>query len=119
MRISCWSSDVCSSDLVNRVFDTFDGGGAGPLAAWIVLSRDFGHLEPIRDAVQGLVVAFRDKFADADADERVRSAVMLVAICAFGDAVIGPYLRDMLGQDDDAMRTLAARVLPQIGRAHV
>src|SRR3546814_20577167 len=90
MRISDWSSDVCSSDLnvlyhfesaaglqsalmasmiddlvtalgdavaqiksddgapftiVNRVFDAFDGGGAGPLAAWIVLSRGFSHLE--------------------------------------------------------------------------
>lgn len=106
------SDDGAPFTIVNRVFDAFDGGGAGPLAAWIVLSRGFSHLEPVRDAVQALVVAFRDKFADADADERVRSAVMLVAICAFGDAVIGPHLRDMLGQDDDAMRNLAARLLP-------
>src|SRR3546814_14241882 len=125
MRISDWSSDVCSSDLnvlyhfesaaglqsalmasmiddlvtalgdavaqiksddgapftiVNRVLDAFDGGGAGPLAAWIVLSRGFSHLAPVRDAVQALVIAFRDKFADEDADERVRPAVMPVAI---------------------------------------
>jgi hypothetical protein len=36
----------------------------------------------------------------------------MVATCAFGDAVIGPHLRDMLGQDEDAMRSLAAKLLP-------
>src|SRR3546814_9381351 len=55
------SDDGAPFTVVNRVFDAFDGGGAGPLAAWIVLSRDFGHLEPIRDAVQGLVVALDRK----------------------------------------------------------
>ncbi len=98
--------------IVDQVFDAFGEGGAGQLAAWIALSRDFSHLEPVREAVNGLVVAFRDKFLDEDADPRVRSAVLMIAVCAFGDAVIGPHLRDMLGQDDDAMRSLAAKLLP-------
>src|SRR3546814_15106463 len=85
------SDDGAPFTVVNRVFDAFDGGGAGPLAAWIVLSRDFGHLEPIRDAVQGLVVAFLDKFSHADAAERVRSAVVLGALSPSGPAARGPH----------------------------
>jgi len=76
------------------------------------MSRDFGHLEPIREAVRSLVIAFRDKFVDEDADARVRAAVLLIAVCAFGDAVIGPQLRDMLGQGDDELRTITAKLIP-------
>lgn len=99
-------------EIVEQVFDAFDTGGAGQLAAWIAVSRDFSQLEPIREAVNNLVVAFRDKFLDEEADPRVRSAVLLVAISAFGDAVIGPHLRDMLDQPDDQMRKIVARLLP-------
>lgn len=106
------SDTAAPRELVNQVFDAFDRGGAGQLAAWIAMSRDFGHLEPIREAVRSLVIAFRDKFVDEDADARVRAAVLLIAVCAFGDAVIGPHLRDMLGQDDDEMRNITAKLIP-------
>jgi hypothetical protein len=36
----------------------------------------------------------------------------MMAVTAFGDAVIGPYVRDMLDQKGDAMRDLVARILP-------
>ncbi len=41
--------------IVDRVFDAFAKGGAGPLAAWIILSGNVEHLEPVRDAVRSLV----------------------------------------------------------------
>jgi AcrR family transcriptional regulator len=111
--VAALSSDSAAPRaLVNRVFDAFDQGGAGQLAAWIAMSRDFGHLEPIREAVHSLVIAFRDKFVDEGADARVRAAVLMMAVCAFGDAVIGPHLRDMLGQNDDAMRNITAKLIP-------
>jgi AcrR family transcriptional regulator len=111
--VAALSSDSAAPrTLVNRVFDAFDQGGAGQLAAWIAMSRDFGHLEPIREAVRSLVVAFRDKFVDEGADARVRAAVLLVAVCAFGDAVIGPQLREMLGQGDDELRNITAKLIP-------
>jgi AcrR family transcriptional regulator len=111
--VAALSSDSAAPRaLVNRVFDAFDQGGAGQLAAWIAMSRDFGHLEPIREAVRSLVVAFRDKFVDEDADSRVRAAVLLIAVCAFGDAVIGPQLREMLGQSDDELRNITAKLIP-------
>src|ERR1700677_1750841 len=37
--------------LTDSVFDAFDQGGAGRLAAWIVLSGDLRHLQPVRAAV--------------------------------------------------------------------
>ena len=38
--------------------------------------------------------------------------VLFIALCAFGDSIIGNPLRDMLGQDDDATREILARVIP-------
>lgn len=98
--------------VADQVFDAFDKGGAGPLAAWIILSGDVEHLEPVRQAVRSLVEAIVGQSTDEGAPERVRMAVLMMAVCAFGDAVIGPYVRDMLDQEDDAMRSLIARILP-------
>lgn len=100
--------------LIDAVFDAFDQGGAGRLAAWIALSGDLQHLEPVRAAVQDLVQAICDKFA-AEGEQtqaRVTSAVLFIALCAFGDAVIGAPLRDMLDRDEDAARKIVARLLP-------
>lgn len=98
--------------VADRVFDAFDKGGAGQLAAWIMLSGDVEHLEPVRDAVGGLVDAILGQSSDEGDPDRVRAAVLLMAITAFGDAVIGPSVRNMLHQPDDAMRDLIARMLP-------
>lgn len=98
--------------IADRVFDAFDKGGAGALAAWIVLSGEVEHLEPVREAVRELVAAIAAQSDDPGTEERVRGAVLMMAVCAFGDAVIGPHVRDMLGEPDDAMRALVARMLP-------
>lgn len=101
-------------DVVNAVFDAFAQGGAGRLAAWIALSGDLGHLQAVRAAVGGLVEAIRDKLGDPDgqARERIRSAVLFIALGAFGDALIGPPLRDMLDRDEEAARRITADLLP-------
>ncbi|WP_292090823.1 TetR/AcrR family transcriptional regulator [Brevundimonas sp.] len=100
-------------DLVNAVFDAFSQGGAGCLAAWISLSGDLSHLEPVRAAVQDLVQAICDKMGgDGQSRERVGSAVLFIALSAFGEALIGPPLRDMLAQPEDAGRKVVAGLLP-------
>jgi len=77
------------------------------------MEREFDHLEPIGQAVNDLVIAIESRFPKLqDADARIRSVVLLVAIAAFGDAVIGPNLRGMLRQKPDAMRQILARMLP-------
>src|SRR3546814_8767947 len=92
--------------IADRVFDAFDKGGAGPLAAWIILSGDVEQLEPVRAAVRALVEAIVGQSTDEAAPDRVRAAVLMMAVTAFGDAVIGPHVRAMLDQPDDAMRDL-------------
>src|SRR3546814_8936422 len=59
--------------VADRVFDAFDKGGAGPLAAWIILSGDVEQLEPVRAAVRALVEAIVGQSTDEAAPDRVRS----------------------------------------------
>lgn len=102
-------------ELVNAVFDAFSSGGAGRLAAWITLSGDLSHLEPVRAAVQSLVEAIGDKMdvPEGPARQNLGSAVLFIALSAFGEAMIGPPLRDMLDQPDDAARRVVASLLPR------
>jgi AcrR family transcriptional regulator len=110
------SDQTAARTLVDIMFDAFDSGGAGALAAWIALSNRYEHLEPVREAVSELVAAVDDKIAAAGGESarQIPSALLFITLCAFGDALIGPPLRDMLGRDPDAVRRLAARLLPAI-----
>jgi AcrR family transcriptional regulator len=108
------SDEASSRILVDAVFDAFDKGGAGMLAAWIALSQRHAHLEPIRAAVGELVDAIDNKSGKLPGDKprRIQSAILIMVLCAFGDAVIGPQLREMLGRDPDSVRRVATRLLP-------
>lgn len=101
--------------LIDKVFDAFDKGGAGQLAAWIALSGKQTALEPIQKAVTELVNAIEEKFAATgdESHQRVTSAVLFIALCAFGDAIIGGALVDMLGRERDAAREITALLLPR------
>ncbi|MCE3290843.1 MAG: TetR/AcrR family transcriptional regulator [Caulobacter sp.] len=100
--------------VINEVFDAFGEGGAGKLAAWIVLSGDLSHLEPVRAELLALVEGIRTKLGDEDglARDRISAAVLLIALSAFGDAMIGPPLREMLGRPEDSTRRVVAGLLP-------
>lgn len=102
--------------LVDMVFDAYDKGGAGALAAWISFSGNVRHLKPVREAVTELVTTIEDKFAHevGEVHRAVTSAVLFTALMAFGDSVIGEPLRDMLGRDRAASRKLAAFLLPKL-----
>jgi AcrR family transcriptional regulator len=108
------SDEAAPRQLVDIVFDAFENGGAGMLAAWMALSQEISHLEPVSEAVKGLVRAIEER-AQVEGDaahRRVTSAVLLISLCAFGDSVIGDPLREMLGRDKDAARRVTARLLP-------
>ncbi len=100
--------------LIDIVFDAFGEGGAGMLAAWIALSNKHAHLEPVRAAVDDLVRAIdeRSMSAGVPRPRHIQSAILFITLCAFGDAVIGPQLRHMLGRDADSVRRVAAHLLP-------
>ena len=101
--------------LVDIVFDAFDKGGAGRLAAWIALSGNLEHFGNIQRAVGGLVKAVEDKFAHESGDPHigVTSAIIFLALMAFGDAVIGAPLKDILERERATSRKIAAMLLPK------
>ncbi|WP_310085068.1 TetR/AcrR family transcriptional regulator [Caulobacter sp. BE254] len=110
------SDERAPRTVVDIVFAAFDEGGAGHLAAWIALSNRYEHLEPVREAVVDLVAALNEKVLTSgdDPPRHIPSALLLITLCAFGDAVIGGPLREMLGRDRDAVRRLAANLLPAL-----
>ncbi|HKD21410.1 MAG TPA: TetR family transcriptional regulator [Rhizomicrobium sp.] len=107
-------------ELIDMVFDAFDKGGAGKLAAWIALSGNIEHLDSIEKAVNSLVEAVEEKFAAETGDPHmgVTSAVLFLALMAFGDAVIGDPLKDMLERERVAPRKIAALLLPVFFQPH-
>ncbi len=103
--------------LVETVFEAFDAGGAGRLAAWLALLGDLGKLEPVRAAFDDLIEALtRDFPGDEALRLRISNAVLFVTLNAFGDAVLGPVMRDMLGMGERAGRDVAIRLLPELLR---
>jgi AcrR family transcriptional regulator len=103
-------------DFVEIVFDAFDKGGAGRLAAWIALQGEQGRLDPMGEVVRNYVenVERGADPAHGDAHQRVTSATLLVTVAAFGDAVIGDALRQMVGRERDAVRRIIGDLLPLV-----
>jgi AcrR family transcriptional regulator len=101
--------------LIDMVFDAFDRGGAGRLAAWIALSGNDKQWEPVRAAVGELVRVIEERFAHEKGDPHlgVTSAVLFIAFMAFGDAVLGDKLREMVDRERSASRKVAGFLLPK------
>jgi AcrR family transcriptional regulator len=103
-------------DFVDIVFDAFDRGGAGRLAAWIVLSGEATRLAPVGEVVRDYIDSV-ERGADAgsqDVHQRVTSATLFVTMAALGDAIIGNHLRRMVGRERDAVRKIIGRLLPVV-----
>ena len=103
-------------DFVDIVFDAFDRGGAGRLAAWIVLSGEATRLAPVGEVVRDYIDSV-ERGAEAgaqDVHQRVTSATLFVTMAALGDAIIGNHLRRMVGRERDAVRKIIGRLLPVV-----
>ena len=103
-------------DFVDIVFDVFDRGGAGRLAAWIVLSGEATRLAPVGEVVRDYIDSV-ERGADPgaqDVHERVTPATLFVTMAALGDAIIGNHLRRMVGRERDAVRKIIGRLLPVV-----
>lgn len=105
------AGEATLDEMVGMTFDAFGAGGAGHLAAWMVLNRETAHLDPIREAVQELAQALTlpDK-------PRPEKAILFGTLLAFADAVIGPHLGQMLDQPNGTPRELATRLVPEVLR---
>lgn len=120
MRLRAGKGEV--RDFVNIVFDAFDRGGAGRLAAWIILSGEAKRLEPIGEVVRDYIDSVErgpDGGAAAErVHERVTSATLFVTMAALGDAIIGNPLRRMVGRERDAVRKVIGALLPLVIEGH-
>jgi len=103
-------------ELVDRVFDAFDQGGAGRLAAWMSVTNNVEHMGPIRDAINDLVSGVEKKgpVDVSNARDRVNSVVLFISLLAFGDAVIGQQLAAILGLKRKAARELTSSLLAHL-----
>ncbi|WP_343517884.1 helix-turn-helix domain-containing protein [Sphingomonas sp.] len=108
------SDAEAQSSLPAHIFDLFDEAAAGQAAAWTVLAGDGAQLEPLREAVRALAAALDGEVGRTGADRPSAQLVYLLTIGAFGDAVIGPYLREMLNLPTGTMRAQMARILSEL-----
>ena len=94
-------------DIVDMTFDAFGKGGAGALAAWMILSgnRDAlgGILESIHDLVGELTVGHED--------HHVPETTLWLVLLSLGDALLGEPIAEALGLPRDTARDMAAERL--------
>ena len=94
-------------EIVDRTFDAFGKEGAGALAAWMILSGNRDALNPVLDAIHGLV----DQLGQGHEDRPVHESTLALVLAALGDSLLGAPMADALGLPRDKARDLARRQL--------
>jgi AcrR family transcriptional regulator len=106
-------------EFVDLVFDAFDKGGAGRLAAWLMVSGNAKLFAPVGDVVRDYIAhveegAQIDPSQAAELHKRFTTTTLFLVIAAFGDAIIGDVMRKMVDRERDTVRHLMHELLPQI-----
>ena len=94
-------------EIVDRTFDAFGKEGAGALAAWMILSGDREALNPVLDAIHGLV----DRPGEGHEDRPVHEMTLSLVLAALGDSLLGGPIAEALGLPREAAREMAAGAL--------
>lgn len=92
-------------EIVDMTFDAFGKGGAGALAAWMILSGNRDALGPILEAIRGLVA----QLSVGHEEHRVAEITLWLVLIALGDALLGEPIGETLGLQRDTAREVAAR----------
>lgn len=103
------ASDHDPREVVNLTFDAFDKEGAGALASWMILSGNDDALDPILEAIHGLV----DRLVaahDFDSD-KLREETLTLVLIALGDALLGAPMAKALQLPRGSAREMAVRML--------
>ncbi len=94
-------------EIVDRTFDAFGKGGAGALAAWMILSGNKDALNPILGAIRALV----DQLSVEHEDHKVPESTLSLVLAALGDSLLGEPIAQALGLPREASREIAAEGL--------
>jgi AcrR family transcriptional regulator len=102
-------------EIVDKTFDVFGRGGAGALAAWMILSGNRDALAPILEALRDLVA----KLSVGHEEHRVAETTQWLVLMALGDALLGEPVSNALGLERNTARDIAAkRLRKQIDESH-
>lgn len=95
--------------IVDLTFDAFDREGAGALASWMILSGDEEALDPILEAIHGLV----DQLGRSTGlgSRPVAEETLQLILTALGDALLGAPMARALGLPRTRARELALDAL--------
>ena len=94
-------------EIIDLTFDAFDREGAGALAAWMILSGNRDALDPILEALRGMV---RQLSRDHE-DHHVPESTLWLVLAALGDSLLGEAIASALGLPRDSARQIAASML--------
>ena len=109
------AGEADARDIVDMTFDAFGKGGAGALAAWMILNGNRDALGPILQAIRELVA----ELSVGHEDQRVPETTLWLVLLALGDALLGDPIAEALGLSRDTARDHAAeRLRRQIDRDH-
>jgi AcrR family transcriptional regulator len=99
----------------DMTFDAFDREGAGARAAWMIISGNRDALNPILEAIRGLV----GQLSLGHEDHHVGETTLWLVLLALGDSLLGPSIAEALSLDPGTARDIAAnRLRKQIEAAH-
>ena len=94
-------------EIVDKTFDAFGKGGAGALAAWMILSGNRDALNPILDSIRTLV----EQLTVGHEEHHVAESTLWLVLAALGDSLLGPEIAQALGLPRDSARTIATQGL--------
>jgi AcrR family transcriptional regulator len=106
------AGDADARVIVDQTFDVFGKGGAGALAAWMILTGNRDALNAILDSIRALVA----QLTVGHEDHQVGETTLALVLDALGDALLGAPIAEALGLPRDTARELAADWLR--GRIH-
>lgn len=96
-----------SREIVDKTFDVFGKGGAGALAAWMILSGNRDALNPILDSIRNLV----EQLTVGHEEHHVAESTLWLVLAALGDSLLGPEIAEALGLPRDSARAIATQGL--------
>lgn len=109
------AGDADARDIADMAFDAFGKGGAGALAAWMILSGNRDALDGILKSIHNLVA----QLTVGHEDHQVPETTLWLVLLALGDALLGEPIAAELGLARETAREIAAnRLRKQIDRDH-
>jgi AcrR family transcriptional regulator len=101
------NGEADTREIVVQSFDAFGSGGAGALAAWMIISGNRDALNPILDSIRSLV----EQLTVGHEEHHVAESTLWLVLAALGDSLLGPEFAEALGLKRDSARQIASEGL--------